>query len=98
MLRQKRRRIKRSWDKIPCFSDCTERVTLHALPNTVVVFLLKVSEDLLLGYSIDAFRRWCLCPLVVVEGFFFGDQLLDVGVASDWWLGEHFGESDGDNS
>jgi hypothetical protein len=96
MFRQERRRIKRSWDKIRCFSDCTNKVTVNALPNTAVDFLLKISEDLLLCYNLDMFGHWRLYPLLVVDGFFLQGLHFDVGVASDWWLDEHFGESDKD--
>ena len=71
MLRQKRRRIKRLWTKIRCFSDCTNKVTIEGLPNTAVDYLLKISEDLLLRYNLDIFQRWRLYPVVVVDGFFF---------------------------
>lgn len=82
MLRQERRRIKRSWDKVPCFSDCTEGIAIDVLPNTVVEFFLKVSGDLVLEYNLDVFRCWHLLPLVVVDGFFFRGLCFDVGVAS----------------
>jgi hypothetical protein len=111
MLRQKRRRIKRGWDKyqsiVNCVRDCsccermyscdcTEKVTIIALPNTSVDFLLKVSEDLLLEYNLNMFERWRLYPILVVDGFFFRDDGLyfDIGLASDSWFELHFGEDD----
>jgi hypothetical protein len=96
MFRQKRRRIKRSWDKIPCFSDCTGKISIDGLPNTAVEFLLKVSGDLLLRYNLDMFQRWRLYPVVVVDGFFWQGFWYNVGVASDEWLDEFFDESDED--
>jgi hypothetical protein len=98
MNRRERRRIKFSWDGIPCFRDCTGKVTINALPNTAVEFLFKVSEDLLLRYNLDMFQRWRLYPVVVVDGFFFHGLYFNVGVASDWWLEYYFGESDEDFS
>lgn len=98
MLRQVRRRIKRSWEKIPCFSNCTGKVSIDDLPNTAVDFIFKVSEDLLLRYNLDMFQRWRLYTVVVIDGFFFQGLHYNVGVASDWWLDEYFGESDEDFS
>jgi len=112
MNRQERRKIKREWNKhrsiINCITDCsrcvrtyscdcTEKVTVFALPNTLVDVLLKVSEDLLLDYHLDMFGRWRLHLLLVVDGFFFGNVNLcfDVGAASDDWLDLYFGDNEG---
>jgi hypothetical protein len=92
MDRQFRRRIKRSWDKIPCFSDCTVKVDIADLPNTAVDVLIKVSEDLVLHYNLDMFQRWRLYPLVMVDGFPFRDSFYDVGVASDEWMEDYFND------
>jgi hypothetical protein len=92
MYRQERRRIKRSWDKIPCFSDCTDKVAIKDLPNTAVEFLFKVSEDLLLRYNLDMFQRWRLYPLVVADGFFLQGLYFDVGIASDEWMKDYFND------
>ena len=97
MYRQKRRRIKRLWEKRPCFSDCTNKVTIDHLPNTAVEFLLKISDDLLLRFNLDMFERWRLFPIVVVDGFFFQGFYINIGVASDWWLNMHFGIDDIDD-
>jgi hypothetical protein len=35
-----------------------------------------------------------LFPIVVVDGFFFQGLYYNVGVASDEWLDEYFGECD----
>ena len=93
MYRQKRRRIKRLWEKRRCFSDCTSKVTIDYLPNTAVEFLFKISEDLLLRYNLNMFRRWRLFP-IVVDGFFFQGLCFKVGVASDWWLDMYFGDDE----
>jgi glutaredoxin-related protein len=98
MKRQHRRRIKRSWDKISCFSYCTDKVTIDDLSNTAVEVLLKVSEDLLLRYNLDMFQRWRLFPVVVVDGFFLQGLYFNVELASDEWLDEYFGDSDDDFS
>ena len=92
MKRQERRRILKSWRKIPCFTDCTEKVTIAGLPNSAIEFLLKVSEDLMVRYNLDMFKRWRLVPVVVVDGFFFQGMCYNVGVASDEWLDEYFDE------
>ena len=57
MKRQQRRRIKREWDKVPCFSDCTVIVDIEGLPNTAVEVFIKVREDLLLQYNLGMFQR-----------------------------------------
>ena len=86
MKRQIRRRIKRNWDKIKCFRDCTGEVSIEDLPNTAVDFLFKVDYDLLLRYNLDMFRRWRLYPVLVVDGFFWQGLYYNVGLASDDWL------------
>ena len=96
MKRGERRRILKAWRKLPCFSDCTDRVTIAGLPNTAVEFLFKFSEDLMLRYNLDMFNRWRLFPVVVVDGFFWQGYGCDVGVASDWWLEMYFGNDDKD--
>jgi glutaredoxin-related protein len=94
MKRQQRRRIKRSWDKIPSFSDCTDKVAIDDLSNMAVEVLLKVSDDLLLRYNLDMFQRWRLFPVVVVDGFFLQGLYFNVGLASKEWLDEYFGDND----
>jgi hypothetical protein len=95
MLRQVRRKIKRVWDKVPCFS-VTDKVDVVGLPHTAVDVFFKVSEGLLLRYNLDMFMRWRLYPYVGVDGFFFGGFHFDLGVASDEWLDDYFGDSDSD--
>ena len=92
MKRQQRRRIKRNWDKIPCFSDCTVKVDIEGLPNTAVDVFIKVSEDLMLHFNLDMFKRWRLYPVVVVDGFAFRGLFYDVGVASDEWMEDYFND------
>ena len=111
MFRQQRRRIERSWNKKrsivdcvrDCFCcakphpcDCTGKVTIVDLPYTAVEKLIKVSKDLMLRYNLDMFRRWRMIPIVVVAGFFWQGSGYNIGVASDEWLDEYFGESDED--
>lgn len=109
MLRQVRRRIQRFWDSILGIADCVRGDCgkcvkrscycsdfVEGLPNTAVDFQLKVSEFLLLEYNLDMFQRWRLYPVVIVDGFPFRGLVYVVGVASDEWLDEHFGESDDD--
>jgi hypothetical protein len=69
MKRQQRRRIKREWDKIPCFSDFTVIIDIEGLPNTAVDVFVKVSEDLMLQYNLDMFQRWRLYPIVWLLDF-----------------------------
>jgi len=88
--RQIRRKIKRLWDKISCFSDCTDKVDIETLPNTAVDFFLKVSEDLMLQYNLSWFQRWRLYPVVMVDGLPFRDTFLNIGMTSDEWMDDYF--------
>jgi hypothetical protein len=92
MKRQQRRRIKREWDKVPCFSYCKVKIDIEGLPNTAVDVFVKVSEDLMLQYNLDMFQRWRLYPIVMVDGFPFRDSFYDVGVASDEWMEDYFND------
>jgi len=92
LKRQIRRRIKREWDKVPCFSCCTVIVDIEGLPNTAVDFFVKVSEDLMLQYNLDMFQRWRLYPIVVVDGFPFRDSFCALGVASDEYMDDYFND------
>jgi hypothetical protein len=92
MKRQQRRRIKREWDKIACFSDCTVIVDIEGLRNTAVDVFIKVSEDLMLQFNLDMFQRWRLYPIVMVDGFPFRDSFLAIGVASDDWMEDYFND------
>jgi hypothetical protein len=92
MRRQQRRRVKRDWDKILCFSDCTVKVNIEALPNTAVDVFIKVSDDLMLQYNLDMFQRWRLYPILVVDGFPFRGSFYVAGVASDEWMEDYFND------
>jgi hypothetical protein len=92
MKRQQRRRIKRMWDEVPCFSCCTVIVDIEGLPNTAVDVFVKVSEDSLLQYNLDMFQRWRLYPVVMVDGFPFRDSFYVIGVASDEWMEDYFND------
>jgi hypothetical protein len=92
MKRQQRRRIKRLWDKVPCFSDCTVIVDIEGLPNTAVDVFVKVSEDLMLQFNLDMFQRWRLYPIVMVDGFPFRGSFLAMDVASDEWMEDYFND------
>ena len=91
MKRQQRRRIKRMWDKVPCFS-CTVIVDIEELPNTAVDVFVKVSEDLMLQYNLDMFQRWRLYPIVMVDGFSFRDSFFAIGAATDEWMEDYFND------
>ena len=91
MKRQQRRRIKRLWDKVPCFS-CTVIVDIEELPNTAVDVFVKVSEDLMLQYNLDMFQRWRLYPIVMVDGFSFRDSFFAIGAATDEWMEDYFND------
>src|SRR3989337_784418 len=97
MNRQIRRRIKRKWDKIPCFTDCSDKIDIEDLPNTAVDVFIKISEDLVLQYNLDMFHRWRLYPIVVVDGFPFRDSFCAIGVASDEWMEYYFNDERFDN-
>jgi len=92
MKRQVRRRIKRKWDKVPCFSYCTVIVDIEGLPNTAVDVFVKISEDLMLQYNLDMFQRWRLYPIVMVDGFPFRDSFFAIGMASDEWMEDYFND------
>jgi hypothetical protein len=92
MKRQVRRRIKREWDKIPCFNDCTSKIDIESLPNTAVDVFVKVSEDLVLHYNLDMFQRWRLYLIVMVYGFPFRDSFFAIGAASDEWMEDYFND------
>ena len=96
MYRQVRRRITREWDKLKCFTICTGKVTLDEIPYTAVDCAVKISDDTLFWFNLSMFKRWRLFPCVVVDGFIFRGLWYELGVASDEWLDEHFGESDED--
>jgi hypothetical protein len=92
MKRKQRRRIKREWDKITCFSDCTDKIDIEELPNTAIDAFIKVSEDLVLQFNLDMFQRWRLYPIVMVDGFPFRDSFYDIGVASEEWMEDYFND------
>jgi hypothetical protein len=92
MKRQLKRRVKRLWDKVPCFSDCTVIVDIEGLPNTAVDVFVKVSEDLMLQFNLDMFQRWRLYPIVMIDGFPFRDSFLAIGVASDERMEDYFND------
>ena len=92
MNRQYWRRIKRQWNKVPCFSDCTVKIDIEGLPNTAVDVFVKVSEDLMLEYHLDMFQRWRLYPIVMVDGFPFRGLFYNVGVASNEWMEDYFND------
>ena len=91
MQRQEWRGWLKLWRKISCFSECSGFVSFDALPNTAVDFQLKISEDLLLEFNLDMFKRWRLYPVLVVNGFGVRGFCYNVGVASDEWLERFFG-------
>jgi hypothetical protein len=92
MKRQQRRRIKREWEKIPCFSDCTIKIDIEEFPNTAVDVFVKVSEDLMLQYNLDMFQHWRLYPIIMVDGFPFRDLSFAIGMASDEWMEDYFND------
>jgi hypothetical protein len=96
MKRQVRRRFLKVWRKIPCFRACNNFASFDGLPNTAVDFQIKISEDLLLEYNLDMFKRWRLYPVLVVDGFPLRGFAYNVGVASDGWLERCFGHDDED--
>ncbi len=92
MNRHFRRRIERNWDKIPYFSDCTFKIDIEDLPNTVVNVFVKITEDLMLEYNLDMFQHWRLYPIVVVDGLPFRDSFYVIGIASDEWMEDYFSD------
>ena len=96
MLRQKRRRIKRQWDKVKCFVPvCTSRLGFVEIHNAAIDFAVKVSEDVVFRFVLSMFQRWHLFPCIVVDGFIFSNGLShNIGRASDDWLDSHFGKDE----
>ena len=92
VLRQQRRRIKRKWDRIPCFIDCSEKIDVEDLPNTAVNVFIKISEDFVLQYNLDMFQRWRLYPIVVIDGFLFRGVFFAIGLASNEWMDDYFND------
>jgi hypothetical protein len=101
MKRQVRRRIKRSWDKIPSIMDCEgrldfvklecfDKVFCPDLPYTAVDLMFKVREDFLLEYNVNMYKRWRLILCVVTDGESFRFMFFDIGVVSDEWLARYF--------
>jgi hypothetical protein len=62
------------------------------LPNTAVDVFIKISEDLVLEYTLDMFQRWRLYPILMVDGFPFRGLSFAIGVASDEWMEDYFND------
>ena len=59
MIRQKRRRLQRQWDKIKVGKICTdfiERNNLFSLPHIIAFEAIKISEGLLCAYNVGLFE------------------------------------------
>jgi hypothetical protein len=89
--------MKREWDKVPCFSECSFKIDIEDLPNTAVDAFMKISENLLLEFNLDMFQRWRLYPIVVVDGFPFRDYYFAIGEASDAWMDDYFNDEQFEN-
>ena len=92
MNRQIKRKKKRAWDKISCFSICTIKVDIEDLPNTITDYFFKVSDDLLLQCHLNMFYRWRLYPIIVVDGLYFRDSFYDIGKASNEWVEDYYAD------
>ena len=90
MNRQSRRRIKREWKKIPYYSDCTDKIDNEDLRNTLINFLYKINDNLLLQFNLDMFYRWRMYPIVVVDGLHFRDSFFDIDMPSIEWAEDYF--------
>ena len=88
MHRQFRRRIKRKWEKISCFVECSRRVELDFLPYSIYTFGFKCSSGLFVLMEVDRFMRWIVHVFMVFDGLVYDKALYSVmlGVVSDDWI------------
>ena len=88
MYRQHKRRIKRKWDKIPCFTECSRKVELDFLPYSIYTYGFKCSSCLFVLIEADRFMRWIVHVFIVFDGLVYDTALFSVmlGVVSDDWL------------
>ena len=88
MHRQFRRRIKRKWDKIRCFVECSGKVNLDFLPYSICRYGFKCSSDMFVLIEADRFMRWIVHVFAVFDGFAHDEAIHSVmiGVVSDDWL------------
>jgi hypothetical protein len=94
MARHVRRRIKRVWDKIPCFTFCTEKFSTNYVHYVVVQEVFKVSDDLVFVFNLSSRNCWYVDFCLVVDGFFWSLGYVDAGIASEGWLARYFGDDD----
>ena len=88
MYRQYKRKIKRMWDKIPCFTECSKKVELDNLPYSIYRYGFKCSSGLFILIEADRFMRWIVHVFAVFDGFVNDRTLYSImiGVVSDDWL------------
>lgn len=98
MNRAERRRVKKSWDKVPSMSYFETYCYDVNLPNSVANWFFKVDEGLVACVSWDMFCKKRLLLVPVFYGFARFDlgDCFKLGVASDEELDELFGEDDED--
>ena len=88
MHRQFRRKIKRKWDKIPSFVECSGKVNLDFLSYSIYTFGFKCSSGLFVLMEVDRFMRWIVHVFIVFDGLVYDKALYSVmlGVVSDNWI------------
>ena len=88
MYRQYKRKIKRNWDRFPCFVECSELVELDNLPYSIYRYGFKCSSGLFILIEADRFMRWIVHVFIVFNGLVYDTALFSVmlGVVSDDWL------------
>ncbi len=88
MYRQYKCRIKRKWDKIRCFVECSRKVNLNFLTYGIYTYGFKCNSDLFVLFEINRFMRWIVHVFAVFDGFLCKRALYSVYLdsASDDWI------------
>jgi len=96
MQRQARRRIEREWRKVKCdvvFDLSISKSMFPKFQNGILDFFVKVDDSLAVRYVLSYFKSWYVMVYHVDRGFPCLLHFCRVGMASDRWLDEYFGES-----
>ena len=86
-----------NYDTEKCLFLADIKIYIKDLRNTAVDVFIKISEDLVLEYNLDMFKRWRLYPIVVVDGFPFRGSPIAIGEASDEWMDDYFNDESYEN-
>ena len=58
--------------------------------NSLHEFKIKLGTNIRLIYAVDCYQRWFVHVWFVFEGVLVNDYTIRVGVASDFWIWNHF--------